>query len=98
MSAATGHVVAPRVYWAIFLALLTLTATTTAAAFVDLGPANTIIMLAIAVTKATLVVLYFMHLRWSTRLTQLAVAAGVGWLGILIGFTLSDMLIRGAGP
>jgi len=90
----TEHVVPVRVYLTVFALLLTLTAVTTAVAFVDLGRLNVIIMLTIAVTKATLVVLYFMHVRYGERLTQIAIGAAVAFLLVLIGLTLSDTLVR----
>ena len=91
------HVVPVRVYVMVFAILVALTATTTAVAFVDLGRMNIVIMLVIAVTKATLVVLYFMHVRYSSRLTWLALGCAFGWLAILIAGTTSDMILRGAG-
>jgi len=91
----TEHIVPVRVYVAVFVALIVLTATTTAVAFIDLGRMSTVIMLTIAVTKATLVVLYFMHLRYSDRLTRLVVSSAFVWLVLLIGITLSDELARG---
>jgi len=90
-----GHVVPVRVYLLIFGALLALTATTTAVAFVDLGPLNVILMLGIAVTKALLVILYFMHVRWSTRLTQLFVTSGFVFFAILVLITMADFVTRG---
>jgi cytochrome c oxidase subunit 4 len=96
MSTATaGHVVPPRVYYAIFATLIVLTAVTVYVAFIDLGPFNSIAALAIAVTKATLVMLYFMHVRYSTRLTWVVVIGGFFWLGIMLTLTLSDYLTRG---
>jgi cytochrome c oxidase subunit IV len=92
----SAHIVPIRVYVAIFAVLLVLTGTTTAAAFLDLGPLNTMIMLAIAVTKATLVVLYFMHVRYSSRLTWLVLCGGFAWLLILIVITTNDMVQRGS--
>lgn len=89
-----GHVVPVRVYLAIFAALLSLTAATTAAAFVDLGHLNVVIMLGIAVTKALLVILYFMHVRWSTRLTHIVIASGVVFFVILVMLTMADVLTR----
>jgi len=94
MSAGHEHVVPLRVYLGVFAALLVLTGTTTAVAFIDLGRMNVVIMLAIAVTKATLVILYFMHVRYSDRLTWVVVGSGFVWLLILIGFTMSDVLTR----
>lgn len=89
------HVVPVRLYVTIFVSLMVLTAITVAVAFVDLGPLNNLVMLGIAVGKATLVVLYFMHVRYSTRLIPLVAGAGVFWLLILFGFTMSDYLTRG---
>jgi cytochrome c oxidase subunit 4 len=86
----SGHVVPVWVYIAIFLALMALTATTVAAAFVDLGPYNTLVALAIAVIKMTLVVLFFMHLRAASALTKVIVLAGFFWLMLLMAFTLTD--------
>ena len=90
-----GHIVPVWVYIAVFAALLVLTAATTAAAFHDLGPMNNVVALGIAGLKATLVVLYFMHVRYGTRLIPLVVAAGLFWLMILIALSLTDYLTRG---
>ena len=94
----SGHIVSTKVYFAIFTSLMVLTTITVAVAFVDLGQLNVIVALTIAISKATLVVLYFMHLRYSERLTWVMVAAGVTWLGVMIGLTLSDILTRGWIP
>jgi cytochrome c oxidase subunit IV len=94
----TAHVVPVRVYLAIFVTLLALTALTITVAFVDLGVMNTVIMLVIAFTKATLVVLYFMHVRWSSRLTRIIVSGAFIWLGLLVGITLIDALSRASFP
>ena len=88
------HIVPKRTYYLIFLALMVGTAITVAVAFVDLGPLNTVVALGIAVTKATLVVLFFMHVKYSTRLTWAVVAGSVFWLGILLVLTMSDYLTR----
>jgi len=93
--AAGGHVAPLGLYFAIFVALLVLTGVTVWVATVELGPLNTPVAMAIAVTKALLVVLYFMHLRYSPRLTALAVGAGVLWFAIMVAFTLSDFFTRG---
>jgi cytochrome c oxidase subunit 4 len=88
--------VSTKVYFAVFGALLALTALTTGVAFVDLGRiGNIAVALTIAVIKVVLVMLYFMHLRYSTRLTILFAAAGIFWLGILLVLTLSDYVSRG---
>jgi len=95
------HVVPIRVYLAVFAALMVFTALTVAAAFVDMAAVtgipglNDVVMLAIAVTKAVLVVLFFMHVRYSGRLTSLTVLSGLLFFVILIGITLSDYLTRG---
>ena len=90
----SGHVVPVWVYIAIFLALLALTATTVGAAFIDMGPFNTLVALAIAVVKMLLVVRFFMHLRSSSSLTKVVVAAGFFWLMLLMAFTLTDEFSR----
>jgi len=84
-----------RTYLLIFLALMVLTAITVAVAFLELGPFNDIAAMGIAITKACLVILYFMHVRHSSRLTKVVVVAGFLWLLFLIGFTMSDYLTRG---
>jgi cytochrome c oxidase subunit IV len=82
-------------YFAVFLALLALTALTTGVAFIDLGGiGNVAVALAIAVTKAVLVALYFMHLRYSSPLTVTFAGAGIFWLAILMALTLSDYITR----
>ena len=88
------HIVPKRVYYLIFLALMVGTAITVAIAYVDLGPFNAVAALTIAVAKATLVVLYFMHVRYSTKLTWAVVLGSVFWLGILLALTFSDYLTR----
>ena len=89
------QVVPVRIYLGVFAALLALTAITTAAAFIDLGPFNNVVALGIAVLKAALVVLIFMHVKYSPRLVPLVVAAGCFWLAILIVLTLTDYFTRG---
>lgn len=91
----TGHVVSLKVYFAIFAALMVLTAVTVGVAYVDLGAMNTFVALAVAVTKATLVILFFMHVKYSTKLTWLVVASGFFFLVIMIAFTLADFISRG---
>ena len=92
------HVVPVRVYLIIFVTLLVLTGVTTAVAYVNLGPLNVVVMLVIAFFKASLVILYFMHVRFTSRLTQVAAVSGFAWLAILIGLTLSDVLTRAIVP
>jgi cytochrome c oxidase subunit 4 len=88
-------VVPVRVYVSIFVALMVLTLLTVGVALTDLGRLNIVVALTIATCKALLVLLYFMHLRYSTRLPWLAVAGGFFWLAILILFSMSDVLSRG---
>src|SRR5260370_27715430 len=92
------HVVPRKVYFGIFSALIVLTVLTVAVARINLQQYNTIVALTIAVVKATLVILYFMHVRYSSRLTWVFVSAGIFWLGIMIALTLSDYLTRGWIP
>src|SRR4029077_108316 len=89
------HVVPLRIYFIIFASLMILTAITVAVAYYDLGPLNTIVALSIAVTKATLVILYFMHVRYSPSLTKLVVAGSFLWLFIMLSITMSDYVSRG---
>jgi len=93
------HVVSRKIYFLIFGALIVLTGVTVWVANFNLpGPLNAIVALSIAILKATLVVLYFMHVRYSSKLTWVFVAAGIIWLIILFAFTLSDYLTRGWVP
>lgn len=88
------HITSRKVYFLVFGALIVLTLATWLVAQVDLGWANDVVALTIAVTKAMLVLLFFMHVRYSTRMTILTATAGFFWLAILIGLTLSDYLTR----
>ncbi len=89
------HIVYPRVYVTIFLFLLVGTGLTVLAAFQDFpGPLNAVVALTIAVIKATLVVLYFMHVRYSSRLIWLVIAAALFWLAIMFALTISDYSTR----
>ena len=90
----TQHIVPTRVYYTIFGILMLCTLATVLIAFVDLGPLNIVAALTIAVFKATLVVLFFMHVKYSTRLTWAVVVGSVFWLGILIVLTMGDYLTR----
>ncbi len=89
------HVVPVRVYIGIFVALMVLVALTIGAAFVHLGPLNLPIALTIASVKALLILLYFMHVRYSSHISWIYAGAGFFWLLILIVLTLSDYLTRG---
>jgi cytochrome c oxidase subunit IV len=91
------HIVSPKVYVAIGTTLLVLTATTVAASYIEMGIFNPIVALGIAVIKAMLVVLFFMHVKYSPRLTKLTVGAGVFTFLVLIGMTLADYFTRAWG-
>ncbi|MFN2515487.1 MAG: cytochrome C oxidase subunit IV family protein [Pyrinomonadaceae bacterium] len=89
------HIVSLKIYVAIFLALMAGTALTVWAGLQDFpGHLNVIIALTIAVIKATLVVLYFMHVRYSSRLVWVVFASALFWLGILFALTFSDYWTR----
>lgn len=90
----TQHILPRRTYFLVFLALEVLTVVTALVASIDLGAANTVVALAIAVTKSTLVVLFFMHVKYSSKMTKLTVILGVFWLMILLGMTMTDYASR----
>ena len=106
----SGHVVPVKTYLGIFVALLALTALTTGVAFVDFGelhtgmrlvdviPLNTVVALTIAVGKMLLVILFFMHVKYSSGLTKVVVMSGFLFLAILVSLTLADELTRGWTP
>lgn len=89
------HIVHPRVYVTIFLVLMLGTGLTVLAAFRDFpGPLNAVVAMTIAVVKATFVILYFMHVRYSSRLIWLVISAALFWLAILFALTISDYWTR----
>jgi cytochrome c oxidase subunit 4 len=88
------HVVPVRVYVSIFLALCVLTVVTVAVTGYDFGPFNLIVALGVAIAKASLVVLYFMHARYSPKLTGVVIASSVAFFVILVFLTLTDYLSR----
>ena len=91
-----SHHVAPvSLYLMVFFALMVGTVLTVVVAKFDLGPMNNIMMLSIACAKALLVVLFFMHVRWGTRLTWVVAASGFFWLLILFSLTMADYMSRG---
>jgi cytochrome c oxidase subunit 4 len=91
----SGHIASTRSYYLVFAALIAGTVLTYLAALVDFGFFNNVVMLAIALVKASLVILIFMGVRWSSRLTWVVAASGFVWLLILFGITMSDYLSRG---
>ncbi|MGD0801932.1 MAG: cytochrome C oxidase subunit IV family protein [Terracidiphilus sp.] len=90
-------IVGPKVYVAILFALLAGTGLTVWASFIDLGPWNPVIALAIASTKAILVVLFFMHVKYSSKLTKLTVCSGIFMFLVLVSMTLTDYISRAWG-
>jgi cytochrome c oxidase subunit 4 len=90
-----GHISPKSTYYAIFGSLMVLTAITVSVAFVNLGALNFPLALSIAILKATLVILFFMHVKYSSRLTKLICATAFFFLVVLFGLTLTDYLSRG---
>jgi cytochrome c oxidase subunit IV len=88
------HIVPVSTYVVVFVSLLILTALTTGVAYIDMGRWNLIVALVIAVAKASLVVLFFMHLKYNKGLSRLAIVAALFWLGLMMTFSLSDELTR----
>jgi cytochrome c oxidase subunit 4 len=88
------HIVSPRIYLVIFASLMVGTAITVWAAFQNFGAFNIVIALGIATVKATLVVLYFMHARYSPGRTHLVIVCAVFWLAIMLALTLIDYQSR----
>ena len=91
------HIVPTRIYYAIFATLMILTGITVGVAYIDLGRMNVVAAIAIACFKAMIVVLYFMHVKYSSRLIKLTVIAGLYWMGILFALTFNDYLTRAWG-
>jgi cytochrome c oxidase subunit 4 len=88
------HIVPVPVYVGVFLALVIGTLVTWQASLIDLGRWNAVVALTIAVCKATLVVLFFMHVKYSPKLTKLVVICGIFWLMLLLTITEADLLTR----
>lgn len=88
------HIVSIKTYITIFVLLMILTGLTVWVAYFDLKQWNAVVAMTIAVTKGLLVVLFFMHVKYSSRLTMVFVAAGFVWLIIMVALTLSDYLTR----
>ncbi len=88
------HIVPVKIYILVFLALMVGTALTTAVAFLDLGPFNGIIALVIAMTKAVLVLLFFMHIKYSSKMTKVTIVSAGAFLLILLALTMTDYISR----
>ena len=92
------HMMSSKFYYTIWIALLALTGVTAAVSFVDLGPFNTIVALVIATFKALLVVLFFMHVKYtSERLTAMVIVSALFWLLIFLTLSLADYSTRPIG-
>ena len=94
----SGHIVPVKTYVGVFAALISLTLLTTGVAYIDMGRMNTVVALAIAVAKMLLVILFFMHLKYSPGLIRLVILAGFFWLAVLVAISLADELTRGWSP
>ena len=95
MSTDSVHIASKRSYFVIFALLMVCTYLTWQVAFYDLGAFNTVVALGIAVFKATLVILFFMHVKHGARLTWVVIVGAVFWLVLMLGVTMSDYLTRG---
>lgn len=91
----TEHVTPVKTYVLVCVALLVLALTTYTAAFVNLGALQTPVALGIATAKALLIILFFMHARYSTGIMRVVIGAGLLWLGILIVGIMDDLITRG---
>ena len=92
---AEHHIVPKRVYFLVFFSLIVLTWVTTLVAEIDLGALNIYVALSIAIFKASLVVLFFMHVKYGTRLTKMIVLCGLYWLLLLLFIAMADLWTRG---
>jgi cytochrome c oxidase subunit 4 len=91
------HIVSPLQYAMVFGTLLTGTAITVGAAYIDLGIFNPVVAIAIACIKACIVILFFMHVKYSSRLVKMTVGAGFFTFLVLITMTLTDYMSRAWG-
>jgi cytochrome c oxidase subunit IV len=89
------HVVPVKIYIAVFLTLVALTWVTTGVSTIDLGRLNIFVALSIAIVKASLVLLFFMHVKYGTRLTKMIVLSGLYWLILLLFIVMEDLWTRG---
>ena len=90
----SAHVLPKSIYYTIFASLMVLTAATVAVAYVNLGSFNFPVAIGIAITKATLVVLFFMHVKYSSRMTKMVVAIAIFFLLVMLGLTMTDYMTR----
>jgi len=92
------HIIEKKIYYTVFGSLMALLGATVALAYIHLGKLNMVAAVSIAVIKAVLIILYFMHVRYSSRLLWIFVCAGFFWLGIMFALSFSDFLTRGWLP
>ena len=98
MSETEHHICPVRLYVCVFLALMVFTVITVGVALVDMGIMNNVVMLAIAVFKASLVIFIFMHLKYNPKILWFIAIGAFVWLGIMLALTLSDVMTRGWMP
>lgn len=89
------HIVPKRIYFLVFFTLIVMTWVTAYVSTVDLGRLNIFVALSIAIFKASLVILFFMHVKYGTRLTKMIVLAGLYWLILLLFIAMADLWTRG---
>jgi cytochrome c oxidase subunit 4 len=89
------HIMSSKFYYGIWIALLCLTVITAAVSFLDLGPFNAVVALVIATVKAVLVVLFFMHVKYtSEKLTKIVIVSAIFWLFLLLALSMADYATR----
>ena len=89
------HIVPKRVYFAVFFTLIVMTWVTAFVSTIDMGRLNIYVALSIAIFKASLVILFFMHVKYGTKLTKMIVLAGLYWLLLLLFIAMADLWTRG---
>lgn len=89
------HIVSSKLYWTVWIVLICLTGLTAWIATIDLGPFNTVVALLIASIKATVVVLFFMHVKYtSEKLTKMVIVSAIFWLFMLLSLSMADYTTR----
>jgi cytochrome c oxidase subunit 4 len=88
------HIVSPKIYVAVFLALIVFTGATYGIALINLGPFNAIVAITIAMIKTLLVLLFFMHVKYSPKMTKITVISGLFFLFILLALSMTDYISR----
>ena len=89
------QIMSSKLYYTIWITLMCLTVITAAVSFVDLGRFNTVVALVIATVKALLVVLFFMHVKYtSEKLTKIVIVSAIFWLFLLLVLSMADYATR----